>query len=383
MKGCLGYILTLCSWVLRLFYSVRRLWSPEALACDILPKLHSRESTLAKHLVRRRGLLNRPFRPPFLLRGPFVQTLLGLFCPPLGDLNFEREYLHVDKGIVALDWYTEPDSKLRRNSPILLVFPRLTGDALSVGGLCRLANKRGFRPVVFNRRGHGMSFLTTPKLTSTGDPNDAREVIGYIFEKYPYVPLVGVGVGAGCATLFSYLGESGSSSQLKAAVCISPSYDNTIKLCEQIPKFYELIVLVQLKAMLIVYWKVLHKVIDLKAVILKCWTLKEFDFHVYCKMYGIATFDTFWQRNDPMRDVDDIAVPVLCVNSVDDPVSVHENIPLDVFRYYPNLLLVTLAAGGHCSFHENVTGDSWANGTALTFIEGVLEFISNSRYWYK
>lgn len=284
-----------------------------------------------------------------------------------------------DKGVVALDWYKQSLAKLKRNSPILLIFPRLTGDAAGVASICKLGAFRGMRTVVFNRRGHGSSYLMSPNLTSTGDTKDTRKVMEYVFNKYPYVPIVGIGVGAGCATLFSYLGEYGSSSLMKAAVNISPSYDNTEKLCEQIPKLYELFLLFDLKAMLLRNWRALHKIIDIKAAVLKAWTLKEFDYHVYCTMYGIETFEAFWQRNDPMRDVDDIAVPVLCINSLDDPVSVQEDIPFELFQFYPNLLLVTVDKGGHCAFHENVRGDSWANKLAINYVECVLEFMSNSR----
>lgn len=376
------YSFSVLNWILLTVFYLSKLF--QTVWCsDILPKLHCRDSTLTKHLIRRRGILNRPYKPPFVLRNGYVQTLVGLISKPLGDLHFEREYKQVGKAVIAIDWFVQNDVKIKRNSPIILIFPRLTGDAVGVGNLCKIASSRGFRAVVFNRRGHGHSFLTSPRLTSTGDPSDAREVISHISEKFPYVSVVGVGFGAGCATLFSYLGENGSSSVIKAAVCVSPTYDNTEKLCQQIPKFYELFLLLDLKRMLISYWKALHKVIDLKAAVLRSWTLKEFDYHVYCKLYGIDTFAAFWHKNDPMRDVDDIAVPVLCVNSSDDPVSVYENIPMELFHFYPNLQLITVEKGGHCAFHENVKGNSWAETLAVNYLEGVLEFVTNSRLWYK
>ncbi|XP_045171030.2 protein ABHD15-like [Mercenaria mercenaria] len=315
-----------------------------------------------------------------MLNNGYVQTFVGLVYTPLEEYRFDREYLQTaDKSVVALDWFKQSKVKLKRNSPVILIFPRLTGDALSVGNICKLGASRGMRAVVFNRRGQGSSFLLSANLTSIGDTNDTRKVIEYIFSKYPYVHIVGIGIGAGSATLFSYLGEFGSSSLMKAAVNISPSYDNTEILCEQIPKLYELYLLVRLKLMLLRNWKILHKVIDIKTVLRKAWTLKEFDYQVYCKMYGIETFEAFWKRYDPMRDVDDIAVPVLCINSLDDPVSVKENIPFDLFQLYPNLLLVTVAKGGHCAFYEKVCGDSWANALAINYIVHVLEFISNSK----
>ncbi|XP_045173158.2 protein ABHD15-like [Mercenaria mercenaria] len=347
---------------------------------DIIPVLHSKESSLSKYLFCKRGLLNRPFRPSFILRNGYVQTFVGVIYNPLEDYQFDREYLQTtDKSVVALDWFKPTTEKIKRNSPIILIFPRLTGDALSVGNICKLGALRGMRAVVINRRGHGSSFLLSPSLTSIGDTRDTRKVMEYISSKYPNVKIVGIGIGAGSATLFSYLGEFGSSSLMKAAVTVSPSYDNTEILCEQIPKLYEIYLLINLKLMLLRNWKILNKFIDLKAALVKSWKLKEFDYQVYCKMYGIETFEAFWQRNDPMRDVDDIAVPVLCINSLDDPVIVEENIPFDLFQFYPNLLLVTVAKGGHCAFYEKVCGDCWANALIINYIEYVLEFISNSK----
>ena len=346
---------------------------------DILPKLLYKDSDLTKYLLKTCSSLKRPFRPKVLLSHNYIQTLLGYFKSPAKGIMFTREYIQMsDKGIIALDWLNNSKFKVRKNSSIVIIFPRLTGDALSVSHICLMAAQKGFRTVVFNRRGHGSSYLTTPKLTSPGDPTDARQALEYISLKYPKVRIVGVGIGAGCASVFSYLGEYGSSSLLKAAVCISPSYDNTETLSDSIPKFYELLLLFSLKKIILTHAKSLDKVISITDT-LKSWSLKEFEYHVYCKMYGLDTFQTFWEENDPMRDVDDIAVPVLCINSLDDPVTIKDNISLDLFQFYPNLLLVTLDRGGHCGFVESFSDTSWSDRLVTEYIENVLEFIANSK----
>lgn len=343
-------------------------------------QIHSKDSSLTKHLIQRRGLLRQPFYPPFILRSGYLQTLVGLLFKPLDDFQFRREYLQMaDKGVVALDWFIPSVDKYKRSSPILLIFPQLTGDALSVGSLCKLGASKGMRSVVFNRRGHCSSFLFSANLTSFGDTRDTRKVVEYINTKFPHAKIIGVGIGRGCATLFSYLGEFGSSSLIKASVNISPSYDSDEIFCQHIPKFYELYTLLHLKLFLLRNWKVFCRVLDLKSVLLQTWTLRDFEYHVYCKIYGIETFEAFSQRFDPMRDVDDIAMPVLCINSLDDPVSIKENIPFDLFQYYPNLLLVTSEFGGHCAFYENVHGDSWAFKIAVNYAESILEFVSNAK----
>lgn len=81
-----------------------------------------------------------------------------------------------DKGVVALDWVTSQQRVRRGKSAILLVLPPVTGDAMTVAPLCGLAARRGFKAVVVNRRGHGGSVLTTPKLLSPCDPADLRQV---------------------------------------------------------------------------------------------------------------------------------------------------------------------------------------------------------------
>lgn len=347
---------------------------------DMVPKLYYKESDLTRHLLKHCTYLKNPFRPKLFLSHCYIQTLLGYFKPALKEIMFVRQYIEMnDGGIIALDWHKSSKVKVGKNSSILIIFPRLTGDALSVSQICVLAAERGFRVVVFNRRGHGSSYLTTPKLTSPGDPTDVRQALEYISLKYPGVNIVGVGIGAGCALVFSYLGEYGSSSLLRAAACVSPSYDNTETLSNSIPKFYELLLLYGLKKMILRHAKSLEKVINIPEV-LKTWSLKDFDYHVYCKMYGLDTFQTFWEENDPMRDVDDIAVPVLCINSLDDPVTIKDNISLDLFQFYPNLLLVTLDKGGHCGFMEGFDKTSWADKVIIEYIEHVLWFITYSKY---
>ena len=81
-----------------------------------------------------------------------------------------------DKGVVALDWALSVQPRAKRKSTVLLVLPPITGDAFTVSALCCLATWRGFRTLMFNRRGHGGSVLTTPKLQSSCDPSYLRQV---------------------------------------------------------------------------------------------------------------------------------------------------------------------------------------------------------------
>ena len=167
---------------------------------DVVPKLYYKESDLTKYLLTYSKSLKVSFRPKRFITHCYIQTLMGYFKPPIKDITFTREYVQMDdRGIIALDWHKDSKIKIRKGCSIFIIFPRLTGDALSVSQTCVMAAKKGFRTVVFNRRGHGSSYLTTPKLTNPGDPSDVKQVLEYISLKYPCANIAGVGIGAGCA----------------------------------------------------------------------------------------------------------------------------------------------------------------------------------------
>ncbi|ESO84671.1 hypothetical protein LOTGIDRAFT_131783 [Lottia gigantea] len=307
------------------------------------------------------------------MRNCHVQTILSAILPR-PDVNFDREYLQMrDKGIVALDWVMSAQPKIKKRSTILLIIPSITADALSAGALCHSANQRGFKTVVFNRRGHGGSVLTTPKLQSPGDPSDLRQVVKYIKLKYPKSKIAAVAYGTGCGLLISYLGEFGSSSLVAVGVCISPCYDVSERFSHAMSSIYDYIFLFRLKAILCNHSKALSEVIDMNKAMQSA-TFQEYDASVYCKLYGYDNMDEFWDRNNPIRDVDDISVPVLCINSLDDPFNAESDIPYDLFKYYPNFLLVATDRGGHCGFLEGIPQKYWADHLCLDYIDAVLEF---------
>jgi len=90
--------------------------------------------------------------------------------------------------------------------------------------LCEAALSHGYLPVVFNRRSHNGTPLTTLKLQQFGDPADLREAVRYIRYRQPAGRLYAAGESTGSGLLLSYLGECGSSSYITAAACLSPIF---------------------------------------------------------------------------------------------------------------------------------------------------------------
>ena len=337
-----------------------------------LPKIHYKESSFANYILKKCRRMSQPFTPPFWARNAHVQTIMGTFLGKV-EFVFEREYLQMrDKGIIALDWGECLSPK--KSCPVLIVIPGLTGDAGGVSFLCKRAKDKGFRTVVFNKRGHGNSPLTTPRLQSFGDPTDIRQAVKYIHGKYPSAKLVAVGISAGSALLCSYLGEYGSSVYLSAAVAIGAGYEAESLFNGGVRPPYETLLLWGLKKIICLHSLALSKVIDITSA-LKCRTLGQFEERVYCKLYGYRNMTQYWEKNEPMRDIDDVAIPVLCITSLYDPVCIKDKIPLDAFKVYPNFMLITTQAGGHCGFIESTTLESWSEKLAVDYLNAALDFV--------
>lgn len=340
---------------------------------EVYPRLYFKESTLASHLIKKCRLATRQFSPPFWMRNKHIQTFLPFFIPQC-SVQFKREYLQLkDRGVVALDWVVNLHLHRKKRRTVLIVIPGLCGTAGGLSKICQYAAKRGFQPVVFNRRGLGNSFLTTPKLQSYGDPSDFRQVIKYINGKYPKALVTCVSYGTGSECLLSYLGEFGSSAQISAGVSVSASFEVAHRTSTKLHGIYDLLFLTLLKRVVWKHAKALTKIIDVPKA-LKAWTYKQFDEAVFCKMYGYSDLEEFWDRNNPLRDVDDISVPLLFISSEDDPLHSNKNIPLDLFKYYPNFFMLMPKYGGHGGFLDDIAALSWADRVVIDYLEAILEF---------
>jgi|UniRef100_K3WWC0 predicted alpha/beta-fold hydrolase len=311
-----------------------------------------------------------------------IQVFLT-FLVPQSRIKYKRDVLVLrDGGHASLDWALEssgPVSKtgkpLQHDSPIAIITHGLTGCSASMRSLCAEALKNGYRPVVFNKRGHGGLDLATPKLQEFGCVQDYKEAITHVERAFPNSKLYGIGSSAGAGLLCSYLGEVGNDSRLDAGVLISPGYNAFELFCEgRINRVYDFLMTFTLKKFLIRHQHSLQHVVDIPKA-LTATSIREFDQQVYMKMHGYKDLESYWLQNDPMRDIDNIQRPLLCINALDDPVCTKETIRYDKFEDSPLTMLVETQEGSHCAFYEgSVFLKSWANEASMLYLDQVREY---------
>lgn len=311
-----------------------------------------------------------------------IQAFLP-FLVPQTRIKYKRDIVELkDGGRASLDWVIESSAprsskhtSLRDDAPIALVMHGLTGCSRSMRTLCADALGNGYRPVVFNKRGHGGVQLTTPMLQEFGSIEDLQQAITQIEKAFPSSRLYGIGYSAGAALLCSYLGETGHASRIDAGVFISPGYNVFDLFCRgRVHRVYDFMMTFTLKKFLLRNQQELRDVIDISAA-LKATSVSEFDEQVYMRMHGYKDLEAYWLRNNPMRAIENIQRPILCINALDDPVCTKETIPYDQFVDNPIAMLVETGEGSHCAFYEgNMFLKSWANKAAMQYFGHVREF---------
>ncbi|XP_076024339.1 protein ABHD15 [Genypterus blacodes] len=404
------------------------------------PSLTCKPTALAKYLLMHCGLLATPKLASWPKGDPHLQTLSSLLWggDHRGDaVQFTREHLLLrDGGIVALDWAVgtrlgecfgrerwegRKEGKalgcLTSTPPLLLLIPESWGGVTPhLKDLCHLALHQGFYVVVFHPRGTAGCPLTTSRLTEFGDPADLEQAVSYVHSRHPSSMLLAASEGSGSGLLLSYLGESGSGSYLTAAAAISPVLLGQQWFERAMPPVYRWGALFHRKLQLSRYASSFRGVLDVDRA-LSSSSLRDFEETLFCspapkpkdcpcsggkpglgkvsprprglgpsaawalgeRAYPATDWDGYWERNEPLRDADEVAIPVLCICSRDDPLlPPASTLPLPLFQSNPYFLLVTTDGGGHCGFtlegKEGMEGN-WSHMAVLEYFRVVADFL--------
>ncbi|KAH9383776.1 hypothetical protein HPB48_025546 [Haemaphysalis longicornis] len=149
---------------------------------------------------------------------------------------------------------------------------------------------------------------TTP--SAYGDPSDLRQTVRFLRAHYGRVAVLGFGAGADL--LLAYLGDTGSSSGLVAAVAVSPLYEPD-KLLDQSPWPIGVLRRRALQRVVSEHGGVLSRagaLVDVEGA-LSASHWHELEQKVLWPACGATSAAQYWERNAPLRDADDIATPLL------------------------------------------------------------------------
>ncbi|KAF5381000.1 hypothetical protein D9615_003933 [Tricholomella constricta] len=343
------------------------------------------------------------FHPLWWLFNGHLQTIYCVF----GDfskndrMSYSRKYLRLaDGGTLGLDFAPADDSKLKVDTPIVVVKHGLTGGSyepyvrailhracapIEEGGL-------GYRAVVINFRGCAGVPITSPQLYSAGYTDDLRQALMFISHKYSNAPLMGLGFSLGANVMTRYLAEEGDRTRLRSGCALACPWDlaqNNQGLLDSFTgkHVYSKGMGGNLQNLLKRHAKSLqtdpeHRVTKAMplALGLKNPTLDKFD-DTFTRVAGgsaptfpFATAQDYYRWGSSHHVVKDIRVPFLAINAADDP----------VVRYVPmdgggnGLVIMELTpAGGHLGWFQAGDGfvDRWTTKPVLEWLKLTAEDI--------
>ena len=319
------------------------------------------------------NILNPNFKPYFFFPFAFQQSFICASKYIISKIssNSQKEFLFREEKInnygLRLYWpYFSDEKEINDNdTPILLILPGMTGTIndpvvrnCSIEGL-----KKGYHVCVYQMRIISEDFGVdeSQKFTHKEDINLALDTIR-ANQNYGKAKIFAIGYSYGANNLLYYLGDIHSKLDKKdkkiiAGVSISNPFD--MKLCQRLCEYNVISCLVSFleRRNSRKIRKALENCKNIKGMnieeLVNCYSVKKFDEIFSAKIYGNKSADDYYRNISSCEKMENIDIPVLCINSYDDPMTPKDTIAYDEVKLNPNLFLIVTDRGSHMSFISN------------------------------
>jgi uncharacterized protein len=316
------------------------------------------------------------FKSPFFLPNSHFQTIFPSIFRKVKDVNYQRERINTpDNDFLDLDWSFHKIPPLKVSEApngLIIISHGLEGSAARqyVKGMVKIFNENGYDCVGWNFRSCSGETNKQLRFYHSGATDDLDLVVKHAIEKgYENLFLVGFSLG-GNLTL-KYLGEKSQHSQIKKAVVFSVPL-HLSESSKQIGKpsnwLYEKRFLRSLSKKIKEKAKYFPNELNL-SILGKITTLKAFDDQYTSKLHGFINAEDYYAKNSSIIFVENIAIPTLVVNALNDPFLSDECYPSINESKNTNIQYEFPQEGGHCGFYQKgYQNFLWSEIRALEFI---------------
>lgn len=312
-------------------------------------------------------LQNSSFKRPKWLFNGHLETIYPALARRVNFQSPKKERISTPDGdFLDLDWYTGGNPRLTiishglegsSNRPYML-------------GMAKTFAQNGFDVLAWNYRGCSGELNNQPIFYHSGATYDLDTVVNHVKEKYAEIFLVGFSLG-GNLTL-KYLGEKRNRSpKIKKGVAISVPLDLG-KSCDQISSrenmLYSKRFLKTLKEKVIQKSEKFPEHIDRKGL-KNIKTLRDFDDFFTGPLHGFKDAEEYYQINSSLYFLDQIEVPTLVLNALNDPFLSATCFPRDLAEKLDQVYFEFPSYGGHVGFSSvNSQKTYYSERRAVEFI---------------
>ena len=312
------------------------------------------------------NLSNPDFKPYFFLPLAFQQlamTLTTLLIQDKSKINFREQ--KINKYGLALYWpyLSDFEEITDPNVPILFFCPGMTGDTTDpyVINLCIEGLKNGYHVVVYQMRILSENFGVdeSGKMNFSDDIDICLDVIR---SQYPKTKIYGISGSFGANNLLFYLGDKNKNypknkKKIEAAVSFSNPFN--MEICSRMAEgtiISTLVTILEQRNSKKIKDSI-DKCPNLTYIntqeLLECESPLLFDEIFNGRLHGCKTASEYYRKISAIQNLTHIDVPVLCINSLDDPITPYQSIAYDDIKLNPNIILIVTDKGSHMSFISN------------------------------
>lgn len=294
-----------------------------------------------------------PFKPPFWLTNPHLQSILPKFFAPKTP-TYRRAVRKdsLDESDIAYDFYDAhpvnvADDNALEQTPLIVLFHGMEGssDSHYARALAYQMHSNGWHFVVAHFRSCGGIPASGRVFYNAGDTEEVHHMLQNLRKKYAHIYAVGVSLGGNA--LAKYMGEYGDEALCEGAVVISAPVDMSSAalsmhsfLSHRIYTPYLLNPIIK-KALSNDISK--EEIDSIKAVN----RISDFDHIFTAPRHGYRSNNDYYNRSSALPYLIDVTRPLLLISAKDDPFLGFTATPNDVSD---SVTILETEHGGHVGF---------------------------------
>lgn len=326
------------------------------------------------------------FHPRRFLRNSHLQTTFGNYLPRVNSLHpAEAQLVEVSPAtedqiasqiLCHCHWQPEDVRAARPTAIIVHGLEGSSGSQYVIGNSNKLW-QAGCNIIRMNMRNCCDTEALTPTLYHSGLSGDVLGVMRFFIDRHSLQSIALIGYSMGGNLVLKLAGELGRNPppELHSVIGVSPVID--------LAPSSDALHLLQNRVYEMKFVRAMRRRYRRKAALFPraydpdrangVRSLRDFDERIISLYSGFSGADDYYYRVAAARVIDDITVPTLIINSLDDPFIRLAPDTRDKILRNPNITFLETTHGGHCAFlsqPDSATGYDgyWAEHTLLRFI---------------
>lgn len=283
------------------------------------------------------------FKPLWWGSTPFIQCALHQSEFGLPKIRWSSTYINLPDGVLCRLDHVKPT--IMKSKGIIIVFHGLGGSSES--SYCKVIAKYfggEYNVIIFNRRAH-VAESVSKQIPTHYDKNDFDCVMNYIKSIANGLPIYGIGFSLGSMLMLKYIADTKDNCIFTKAVSCGNFWDcelatSNLKDPYWIKKLGE-------------FADDVYRYVEDSEDFLALHSLQQKDELVIKKKNFGGNLSDYYKSFSSIFIIDDISIPVVCLDSLDDPIFVYPHI-MDIIHRNKNLSFIHTSHGGHTCWIEGI-----------------------------